>query len=91
MRRIRKSLTNQATQTFVYTLIRSNLDHFNPSFYGMPLYFVDRLQRIQNLAARVVMLVPRFEHITHAMIELHWLPVKYLLLLPCFIHFVWVR
>ena len=43
----------------------------------MPQYLLAKLQRIQNAAARVVMLVPIFEHITPVMIELHWLPVKY--------------
>ena len=43
----------------------------------MPLYLLDRLQRIQNAAARVVMRVAEFEHITPVMMELHLLPVKY--------------
>ena len=53
------------------------VDYCNSLFYGMPQYLVDKLQRIQNTAARVVMLVPKFEHITPVMVELHWLPVKY--------------
>ena len=34
------------------------------------------LQRIQNVAARLVCLAPRFAHITPVLFDLHWLPVK---------------
>ena len=77
LRRIRKFLTPQSTQTLVHASVTSNLDYCNSLFYGMPQYLLDKLQRIQNAAARVVMLVPKFEHITPVMVELHWLPVKY--------------
>ena len=77
LRRIRKFLTPQATQTLVHAFFTSNLDYCNSLFYGMPQYLLDKLQRIQNAAARVVNLVPKFEHITPVMVELHWLPVKY--------------
>ena len=35
-----------------------------------------KLQRAQNTAARVVMGVRKFDHITPALKTLHWLPVK---------------
>ena len=35
-----------------------------------------KLQRVQNTLARVVLGLRKFEHITPALIELHWLPVK---------------
>ena len=50
----------------------------------MPQYLLDKLQRIQNAAARVVMLVPKFEHITPVMVELHWFPVKYQIMYKIF-------
>ena len=74
LHRIRKFLTPQATQTLVHAFITSNLDYCNSLFYGMPQCLLDKLQRTQNASARVVMLVPKFEHI---MIELHWLPGRY--------------
>ena len=76
-RRIRKFLTPQATQTLVHAFVTSNFDHCNSLFYGMHQYLLNELQTIQNGAARVAMLVPKFEHITPVMVELHWLPVKY--------------
>ena len=77
LRRIRKFLTSQASQTLVHAFVTSNLDYCNSLFDGIPQYLLDKLQQIQNAAARVVMLVPKFEHITPVMIELHWLPVRY--------------
>ncbi len=38
---------------------------------------VSKLQRIQNMAARVVFQLPKFSHVTPLMVELHWLPVRY--------------
>jgi len=34
------------------------------------------LQRVQNTLARVVLRAGKFEHVTPALIQLHWLPVK---------------
>ena len=46
-------------------------------FYGLPQSQYDRLQRVLNAAARVVFLIPKFDHITPILIGLHWLPVRY--------------
>ena len=70
-------LTLEATQTLVHAFITSNLDYCNALFYGMPQYLTDKLQRVQNAAARVVMLIPKFDHISGVICDLHWLPVKY--------------
>ena len=41
------------------------------------VYLVDRLQHVQNSAARVVTFTRKFDHITPVLIDLHWLPVSY--------------
>ena len=43
----------------------------------MPAIHVNRLQRVQNAAARLLTNTPRYSHITPVMINLHWLPVKF--------------
>ena len=43
----------------------------------MPASTIAPLQRVQNAAARLVLRVDRRSHITPALRELHWLPVKY--------------
>ena len=42
----------------------------------MPDILLNKLQRVQNTAARLVRIVPRFCHITPALRSLHWLHVK---------------
>ncbi len=77
LRKIRKYLSNEATQTLVHAFITSNLDYCNSLYTGMPTYLTAKLQRIQNAAARLVMRLPKFDHISGVMFELHWLPVAY--------------
>jgi len=37
---------------------------------------LSKLQRVQNTLARVVLRRGKYEHITPALSELHWLPVR---------------
>ena len=57
--------------------ITSRLDNCNALLYGMPKFQIARLQRIQNLAARIVRRTPRLDHITPVLQALYWLPVQY--------------
>ena len=74
---IRKYLTTNAAHTIVHAFISSRLDYCNALLYGLPKYLVDRLQHVQNSAARVVTFTGKFDHITPVLIDLHWLPVYY--------------
>ena len=38
---------------------------------------LNKLQKVQNTAARIITRTSRFEHITPILKELHWLPVQY--------------
>ena len=37
---------------------------------------IAKLQRVQNAAARLILGIGKFSHITQALYELHWLPVS---------------
>ena len=52
--------------------ISSRLDYCNS-----PAYQQQKLQRIQNAAARLILQESKFCHITPLFMTLHWLPVKY--------------
>ena len=54
----------------------SRLDFCNALYQGLPQYQLDRLQRVQNSAARLITCVRRHEHISDVRMQLHWLPVK---------------
>ena len=45
--------------------------------FGLPKYQLQRLQYVQNTAARVVLQVSKFQHITPVLCELYWLPIQY--------------
>ena len=53
------------------------LDYCNGLLYGMPAVHLGKLQRLQNVAARLVCTVSRYDHITPSLISLHWLPVTH--------------
>ena len=38
---------------------------------------LQKLQRVQNTAARLICNISRFDHITPVLVDLHWLPVKF--------------
>ena len=77
VRRIRKYLSNQATQTLVHALIIGRIDYCNSILYGLPAKQIAKLQRLQNSAARLIFKIPRFYHIWPILRTLHWLPVEF--------------
>jgi len=42
---------------------------------GLPIHLIRRLQSVQNAAARLIFRLRLFDHITDALISLHWLRV----------------
>ena len=76
IRRIRKFLNPQATKNLVHAFITSGLDMFNFTLTGLPQQQVQRVQKMQNSAARLVTRAPRSAHITPFLLNLHWLPIK---------------
>ena len=72
---IRHLLTTQATQTIVCSLVLSRLDYCNSLLSGCPQYLLDKLQKVQNAAARLVCKAKKSDHIHPILETLHWLPV----------------
>ena len=61
---IRRFLTEDATKTLVTSYILSRLDYCNCLLMGTPNSVIQPLQKIQNFAARLVLLAPRHHHAT---------------------------
>ena len=76
IRRIRKYLTDKATKTLIHAFITARLDNLNSLLFGLPQKQIQRLQRIQNCAARTILNGKKFDHITPLLMKLHWLPVE---------------
>ena len=75
IRRIRKYLSKDSTQTLVHAFITARIDYCNGLLHGLPAARLNKLQRIQNSAAQLVCSLSRFFHITSTLFSLHWLPV----------------
>ena len=73
--RIRNLLTFDATAQLIHALITSRLDFCSNILYNLPNKQIERLQRIQNQAARMLKRISRRNHITPVLRELHWLRI----------------
>ena len=72
----RHYLTVTATKTLVCALVLSRLDYCNSLLAGSPKHIIDKLQKVQNSAARLVFRAKKHDHITFLLHFLHWLPVQ---------------
>ena len=76
LRQIRPSLDLNSSIQLANALVSSKLDYCNSLFYGLPDTSIKRLQRVQNSLARVIFpSLERSDHITPALVKLHWLPI----------------
>eukprot|EP00745_Piridium_sociabile_P040659 TRINITY_DN786_c0_g1_i8.p1 TRINITY_DN786_c0_g1~~TRINITY_DN786_c0_g1_i8.p1 ORF type:complete len:1132 (+),score=124.07 TRINITY_DN786_c0_g1_i8:119-3397(+) len=73
---IRHYLSTEATKTLVCAFVLSRIDYCNSLLAGLPKYMLDRLQRIQNNAARLICRAPKSDHVSPLLHSLHWLPVS---------------
>ena len=79
LRRIGKILSflsTDAAHKLAVSLILSSLDYCNSLLAGIPDNKLNKLQRLQNYAARLVLRKPRHASTTALLRTLHWLPVK---------------
>jgi len=58
------------------TFISCRLDYCNALLFGIADCQLQRLQSVQNAAARLVTGLRRTEHITVILNSLHWLPIR---------------
>ena len=83
--KIRNCLSQKDTEILVHAFISSKIDYCNALLYGLPQKSIEKLQHVQNCAARLTTRTKKCQHITPVLEELHWLPVmqrvKYKILL----------
>ena len=75
--RIRKYLDQDSCHHIVRSLITSRLDYGNSLLFGITGAHFDKLQKIQNKAARLICGARRNEHISPYLARLHWLRVHH--------------
>ena len=64
IRSIRDCLTQHASELLVHSLVISRHDYGNSLLYGLLDQLLDKLQRAQNAAVRVVVKASRDDHVT---------------------------
>ncbi len=73
---LRKFLNQKETNTAAHAFVTSILDYGNSLFYGISGYLVEKMQVLQNAAARAVVKKRKFDHISEDRMKLNWLPVE---------------
>jgi len=60
-------------QTLVVSLVLNKLDYGNDLLVGVPAYLIRKLQAVQNASARLIHRLRHFDHVSDALVSLHWL------------------
>jgi len=68
--------SDDIAKTIAYSIVMSKLDYCNSLLYGAPKTTVDKLERVQNVLARVVTQSGSRSSAIPLLQQLHWLPVK---------------
>jgi len=73
---LQSAIVPAATKTLIHAFISSRLDYCNQLLVGVSARLLDKLQSLQNAAARLVTGTRKLDHITPVLREIHWLPVR---------------
>ena len=83
---VRHLLSIDTTKTLLSAFVLPKLDYCNYLFNGSPMYIymciticiymLERLQKVQNSAARLIFQCLKQNHISPLLMSLHWLPIN---------------
>ena len=74
--KIRNLLSEKDTKLLVHSVISSHLDYCNSLLYGVNASVINKLQKVQNAAARLISRRKKHDHISDVIHKLHWLRVE---------------
>ena len=77
IRNLRRYLSLEACQVLIHSLVFSHLDYCNSLLFGLPESVICKIQRVQNIAVKLVLNLGKSESPRLAMFRLHWLPIRY--------------
>ena len=76
IRSIRHLLDVNTTASLCLSLCISYIDYCNSLLYGIPQVSLQKLQRVQNMCAHLVLRKQKTDSATSCLRDLHWLPIK---------------
>ena len=76
LKSVKRSLTREALHSLIQAFVHCRLDYCNSALAGVAKVYFQKLQSVQNTAARMVSGARRCDHITPVLEDLHWLPVS---------------
>ena len=74
---IHKVLDEDTAAILVHALVTLRIGNGNVLLYGITERQLNKLQLVQNYAARMLTRTRKFDHILPVLQRLHWLPVRY--------------
>ena len=72
----RHLLSDENVKTVVHSIVSSRLDYCNSLFHGIDKKSMNKLQKLQNAAARIISKRKKRESVRDVLVKLHWLPVE---------------
>ena len=76
IKNIRKYLPQSVTEILVLSTVVSHLDYCNSILAGLPNSEISQMQRVQNIATKLVLGKSKFHSSSECLQELHWLPIN---------------
>ncbi len=77
MSKLRPMLSMSNAEMLIHAFMTSRLDYFNALLGGCSARLINKLQMVQNAAARVLTRTRKYDHISAVLSTLHWLPFKH--------------
>jgi hypothetical protein len=74
--KIRNFMDRESLECIIHAFMTSRIDYCNALLCGTSHRVTQKLQRVQNAAARILTKTKKSDHITPILRELHWLPVE---------------
>ena len=74
--KLKAYMSKDDLESYVHSIISSKLDYCNVVLYGVNKSVVNKLQKLQNAAARLIFKLPKYCSVTDKIRQLHWLRVE---------------
>jgi hypothetical protein len=73
---VRNLISKSQTEMLVHSIITSRLDYCNSLLYNVNNCVINKFQKVQNAAARVILKLRKFQSVRNELVNLHWLRIN---------------